>query len=112
MQEAAAKEGKAEPEKAKDQGVDAQQNMEQPQQQTPKRRRAPDMTKAPHNERVEGLKDVRPGASAEPSETVEDLVLAGAEVSREARPTPGVELLSPGDDVEKEVGNASGEGRA
>ena len=70
------------------------------------------MSRAPHNERVEELKDARPGVSAEPSVIVEDLVLAGAEVSWEARPTPGVELLSPGDDVEKEAGNASGEGRA
>ena len=70
------------------------------------------MSRAPHNERVEELKDARPGVPAEPSVVVEDLVLAGAEVSREARPTLGVELLSPGDDVEKEAGNASDEGRA
>ena len=70
------------------------------------------MTKAPHNERVEELKDAKPGDSAGPSETVVGLVLAGAEVSREARPTPGVELLSPGDEAEKEAGIASGEGRA
>ena len=89
-----------------------QQNTEQPQKQAQKRRRAPDLIKAPHNERVEELKDVKPGDSAGPSETVVGLSLAGADVSREAGPTPGVELLSPGDEAEKEAGSASGEGRA
>ena len=86
------------------------QHQGKPPQQSPKRTRQLDMTGSPHSERVQELKDVRINEPAGSGEAVTDLVLAGADAAREKRPKSRVEFLSPGADVEEEVGTAGGEG--